>query len=335
LEGIITYRVSHNPSMGLLADLLETFVQNTQTDISQFWRYLAALDPIPGEFTDLLIETSNKIDASILNANPSVQDHVEKYNKALSEGNKVVVVAHSQGNLYANIAHLGITPQDNGGFGIVSVANPDSFVAGSGPYTTIEEDLIIASVPGASPANLDNFFGVNLGDLSGHTFANSYMASGHPAEAKILNDTVDKINGLSYPESDLGTGAITATLTWGSNPDLDLHVFEPNGEHVYYQNLTGISGNLDLDDVTSYGPEHYFVSCDKVETGGVYEFGVNYYRGSSPETGTLTLQAGDQILTREQTFPEALGSSGDDFPTIMFVLQVTGSKEEGYKFNIS
>ncbi len=30
------------------------------------------------------------------------------------------------------------------GFGIVSVANPDSYIAGGGPYTTIEEDYIIS-----------------------------------------------------------------------------------------------------------------------------------------------------------------------------------------------
>jgi hypothetical protein len=331
LEGVISYRVAHNPSMGLLADLLETFVQNTQTDASQFWRYLAALDPIPDDFKDLLIETSNKIDASILNANPSVQDHVEKYNKALSEGNKVVVVAHSQGNLFANIAYLGITPQDSSGFGIVSVANPDSFVAGDGPYTTIDEDLIIWSVPGSLPANLDNFSFINWDDLTGHTFANSYMASGYPAETKILGNTVDRINELSFPETNLGTGAITATLTWGSNPDLDLHVFEPNGTHVYYANLTGISGSLDLDDVTGYGPEHYVVSCDKVETG-TYRFGVNYFHGSYPEIGTLTLQTGGQVRSRQQTFTQALGSSGNSNPSIMFQLQVTGSQEKGFEF---
>jgi hypothetical protein len=331
LEGVITYGVSHNPSMGMLADLLETFVQNTQTDESQFWRYLAALDPIPEEFKDLLVETANKVNASILNANPAVQEHVLKYNKNLSEGNKVVVVAHSQGNLFANIAGLGITPQYANGFGVVSVANPDNFVAGGGPYTTIDEDLIIWGVSGSMPANLDNFSSINWNDLTGHTFATSYMASGHAAEAKILNDIVNIANGLSYPDTDLGTGAITATLTWNSMPDLDLHVFEPSGAHVYYRNLTGTSGYLDLDDVNGYGPEHYFVSCDKVETG-TYRFGVNYYSGPYLEIGTLTLQAGEQTRSRQQAFSQALGSSGNSTPTILFELQVTGSKEKGFEY---
>ena len=47
LEGIITYATAHNPSDGTLLDLVETFEQNLQTDWSQFWRYLAGLDPMP------------------------------------------------------------------------------------------------------------------------------------------------------------------------------------------------------------------------------------------------------------------------------------------------
>jgi hypothetical protein len=331
LEGIITYGTSHNPSDGTLQDLWETFVQNGQTDTSQFWRYLAGLDPLPDFLQDKLKEIANSVDAFVVQSNPAVQKHIEKYNKFLSEGNKVVVVAHSQGNLFANIAYLGIDSQYIEGFGIVSVGNPDNFVAGGGPYTTIDEDIIIGNVSDSLPANLDNFWGINLNDLSGHTFAKSYMASNHQAEGKILDDAVSKINALNFPDSRLGNGIITATLTWGSEPDLDLHVFEPNGTHVYYQKLSGISGFLDLDDVTSFGPEHYFVSCDTVETG-TYRFGVNYYSGSSAETGTLTLQTGDQIRSRQQTFTQAIESAGDANPLIMFELEVTGSQEEGFEF---
>jgi hypothetical protein len=333
LEGIITYITAHNPSDGTLLDLVETFEQNLQTDWSQFWRYLAGLDPMPDFLQNKLIEIANAVDENILQGNPAVQDHVEKYNKFLSEGNKVVVVAHSQGNLFANIAYLGLDSQYSDGFGIVSVGNPDNYVAGSGPYTTLDEDIIIGSVPGSLPANLDNFFGINLRDLSGHTFGKSYMAIGHQAETKILGDVMSTINGLNFPNTSLGNGIITATLTWGSNPDLDLHVFEPNGSHVYYMNLNGISGYLDRDDVTSYGPEHYFVSCDTIEAG-TYRFGVNYYYGYSAETGTLSIQVGDQIRSRQRTFTQWFYSSGDSTPYIIFEVEVTGSKEEGFEFVI-
>ncbi len=331
LEGIITYATAHNPSDGILLDLMETFEQNLQTDWSQFWRYLAGLDLMPDFLQNKLIEIANTVDESILQGNPAVQSHIEKYNKFLSEGNKVVVVAHSQGNLFANIAYLGIDSQHIDGFGIVSVGNPDNYVAGSGPHTTLDEDIIIGNVPGSLPANIDNFFGINFRDLTGHMFEKSYMAIEHQAQSKILGDVMSTINGLNFPDTTLGSGIITATLTWGSNPDLDLHIFEPNGSHVYYMNVNGGSGYLDRDDITSHGPEHYFVSCDTVEPG-IYRFGVNYYYGYSAETGTLSIQAGDQIRSRQKTFTQWLYDDGDSHPYIMFELQVTGSKEEGFEF---
>ncbi|MEJ2308006.1 MAG: hypothetical protein P8Z78_01665 [Gammaproteobacteria bacterium] len=331
LEGLITYATAHNPSEGKLLDLLETFEQNAQTNYSQFWRYLAGLDLLPDFLQNKLIEISKEVNASIVSSNPAVQDHVEKYNVFLSEGNKVVLVAHSQGNLFANIAYLGINSLYIDGFGIVSVGNPDNYVAGGGSYTTLEEDIIIGSVPDSLSANLDNFLGINLRDLSGHAFADSYMASGYQAENKILRDTVNTIENLTFPDTVLGSGIITATLTWGRNMDLDLHIFEPNGTHVYYANLQGIAGYLDRDGIGGYGPEHYYVSCDTIETGA-YSFGINYYYGYSAETGTLTLKAGDQILSRQQTFSHPLGSSGNSNPYIMYELEVTGTPQEGYEF---
>lgn len=196
LEGIMTYITAHNPSDGTLLDLVETFEQNLQTDWSQFWRYLAGLDPMPDFFQNKLIEIANAVDESILHGNSAVQDHIEAYNKFLSEGNKVVVVAHSQGNLFANIAYLGIASQYIDGFGIVSVGNPDNYVAGSGPYITLDEDIIIGNVPMSLPANIDNFFGINMEDLTGHMFKKSYMASGHQAESILLDDVVNMINSL-------------------------------------------------------------------------------------------------------------------------------------------
>jgi hypothetical protein len=333
LEGLITYATSHNPSDGILLDLLETFEQNLQTDWRRFWRYLAGLDLMPVFFQKKLREIAVKVDQSILLSNPAVQDHVEKYNKLLGEGNKVVVVAHSQGNLFANIAHLFIDSQHIDGFGIVSVGNPDSYVAGSGPYTTLYEDIIIKIVPRSLRANILNFIGINWRDVTGHMFAKSYMAKGRKAEKKILNDIFDKIIGLNFPTTRLGNGIITATLTWGNNPDLDLHVFEPNGSHVYYSNLHGISGYLDRDDKNGFGPEHYYVSCDTFEPG-TYRFGVNYFHGFSAETGTLTIKAGNLIQSRKHTFTQSSGPSGNSNPYILFEVEITGSEEEGFEFVI-
>lgn len=107
-------------------------------------------------------EITNAINTAIVEGNLAVKNYVEKYNKFLSEGNKVVVVAHSQGKLFANIAYLGINSKYIDGFGIVSVGNPGSHVAGGGPYTALDEDIIIGSVYGVLPANFDNFLVLTL-----------------------------------------------------------------------------------------------------------------------------------------------------------------------------
>lgn len=333
LEGEISYDIAHNPSDGVLLDLLETFQQNYTEDVSKFWRFMSGLDPLPDFLQEKFKQVAIEMDENMIRGNPSIQRHIEKYNKALIEGNKVVVVAHSQGNLFANISYSGIDPILQSGFGIVAVATPSGRVAAGGPYTTIDEDIIIASVYGSKNANLDNFEGINLDDLSGHTFATSYMMTNHPAEQKILNDILSTIEELPDLESELGSGPISASLTWGAQPDLDLHIYEPNGDHVYYRNLTGTSGSLDLDDTNRQGPEHYFVTCDKLEIG-TYRFGVNYYRGDEIEQGTILLQAGGQVYPRSNLYGAARGSAGNDSPKMVFDVIVTGSEEEGYQFDV-
>ncbi len=201
LEGNIIYDTSHNPSDGLI-DFVEYYTQNIGTDLSQFWRFLSGLDVMPDILQEEFTEISAQFDQAMVAAYPSIQEHVETYNGDLCKGDKVVVVAHSQGNLFANIAYPGINPNLLDSFGIVSVANPDSYVADSGPYTSLEEDIVISYLAlfGALPPNLDNFFGFNLQDWSGHKFIESYLASGRPAETKIIDDIVTRINTLQWPE---------------------------------------------------------------------------------------------------------------------------------------
>ncbi len=281
LDGTITYGLAYNPSEGALKDLLETLEQDLQTNYSLFWNYLAEWDTMPDFLQDRIIEIANEVDAAVVSANPSVQDHITLYNKYLSEGKMAVLVAHSQGNLYGNIAYLGIDPHYIDGFGMVSVANPDSSVAGRGPYTTIHEDIIIGSILSALPPNLDNFFGpLNWGDVwGGHSFIKSYMASGYKAETKILNDVVSMINELGAKNA--STEAIEIVNTYNllgvicGNPGTTLVTIpqdaciteistyhwcdkgQPAGTHSLYNINTGVtygpfSGTIDFRFWVSY-----------------------------------------------------------------------------------
>jgi len=263
LEDLITNDTAHNPSDGKLLDLVETFEQNLQTDWSQFWRYLAGLDPMPDFIQDKLIEIANTVDENVLQANPAVQDHVDKYNEYLSKGNKVVVVAHSQGNLFANIAYPGIYSEYIDSFGIVSVGNPDNYVAGNGPYTTLDEDIIIGSVPGSLSANIDNFLGINLKDLTGHMFEKSYMESGRPAETKILDDIETMIFNLKQPPGNSELFIDFETLPDGTRPTVvDYH-------------SNGYPGSPILDSYADFGVHFSQTGTDESPAFSNYQTGNN------------------------------------------------------------
>lgn len=72
-------------------------------------------------------------------------------------------------------------------------------------------------------------------------------------------------------------------LTWGVNPfDVDSHLFTPNGEHVYFGDKGSLTAlpyaRLDVDDVTSFGPE--VVTVTRLMQG-TYAYAVHNWSGTS------------------------------------------------------
>jgi hypothetical protein len=298
----LDFQLSFNATGGAIADLFESSIQDIASDISSFWRFLGAVVPMPTSFRERLVNAA--------------------------AGKKVVLVAHSQGNFFANEAYGNLAASERQSFGIVSVANPDSFVAGGGPYTTLFEDLVIAAVRAVKIAtggpqplfpNSTNFLTFN--DLSGHGFSESYLA-GASSSASITSDFSSVWAALTQPTGTGASGIITVTLTWGSQPDVDLHTFEPNGPHVYYAYKVGPSGSLDVDDVTGFGPEHYTVGCETLEQG-TYRVGVNYYNGSAPEVANVVIAAGLQVRGFSIFLSNAVGSSGNSSPVPVGDIVVT------------
>lgn len=59
---------------------------------------------------------------------------------------------------------------------------------------------------------------------------------------------------MTKPAKYLGKGNITVQLKWDTQPDVDLHIWEPSGTHVYYSHKGGLCGYLDRDDTDGEGP---------------------------------------------------------------------------------
>jgi uncharacterized protein YfaP (DUF2135 family) len=72
-----------------------------------------------------------------------------------------------------------------------------------------------------------------------------------------------------------------ATLTWSKGQsDIDLHVTDPLGNHVWYMAMNAPTGaNLDFDNTFGYGPEHYTISSAEGDEMpyGEYDIEVVYY----------------------------------------------------------
>ena len=112
-------------------------------------------------------------------------------------------------------------------------------------------------------------------------------------------------SGRRKGEPVLGTGDVQITLRWQGAPDVDLHVRDPNGDEIWYQQKTSQSkGTLDVDDTDGEGPENVFWPTGGAPKGD-YEVSVVLYKGRSATWTVRVLVDG-----REQHFSGTLSGTG-------------------------
>ncbi len=337
----LEFSIAYNETRGLPLDLLESAIQLLTGNTSRFWRFFMGLEVMPDWFADKFIGLAAALDRSALATTDSLKNHVAAYKTRIAEGKKMVLVAHSQGNLFGNQAYTMLNSRERQSFGMVSAANVDSSVLGAdSPYTTLKSDKVILALIAAqlnlpsSPMvpNTENIT-VSAEDPLSHRFIESYMMAGSNSESQITGDIAAVLNSIATPSRIVTPGVITVSLTWGSEPDMDLHVHEPGSTHVFWNNLQGDSGYLDRDDRSGYGPEHYTVpGCETLATG-TYRVGLDYFKGEGPETATLQIEAGLLARTYEIAMPsEYYGST--DYPVPVADITVTNDGSGSFTFDI-
>ena len=325
----IQYGLSYNQKEGPLDQLLEVARQNESDNFSQVLLWLVGIGIAPQWFQDWMTESATAFDDFEYVVDSDLQRHVQMYRTNLLEGKPVVLVSHSQGNFYANRAS-GLLQSES--FAIVGAATPAGYVAGNGDYTSLTDDLVLLAVGiydlTILPGNSTNSRSY---EWTNHSFDQSYLR-GDVSGPKLVSQIKSAVETIEYPDVEGQQGVITVTLEWGAEPDVDLHIFEPNGSHVYYGNMQGQSGYLDVDDVTSFGPEHYYVSCDNLETG-TYIIGVNYFEGNNSEVAKIQVKAGNKVMNFNQTLSQADG--GDSSPYIVANIDYSLNSDTGrYEFQI-
>ncbi len=143
-------------------------------------------------------------------------------------------------------------------------------------------------VQAGSQQGLSDLFNANIGNT---TAASAPVPAGFRAFVRIIAvnacgnsaPTADFVLGLT-----LGIGDLQVTLSWNSTADIDLHVIEPNGTHVYYANGTGSTARLDRDDTDGFGPENIFVNTGAASQG-TYQIFIVHFSGP-PTTSQIQVR---------------------------------------------
>ncbi|MEB0135730.1 hypothetical protein QN362_10360 [Actimicrobium sp. CCC2.4] len=260
------------------------------------------------------------------------QEHRSRIDNFALEGKKMLFVAHSQGNLFANPAYrYAITKSPASAVGVVHVAPASPTL--NGPHVLADLDLVInalrlagsvVSITDAIPLFANRPAGLNdEKDWLGHGMLAIYLNPQLTPSARVKSLITSGLARLVKPAARAATGFFSATLTWNGSGDVDTHVDEPGGAHVWYFSKQGAAGYLDVDNTVADGPEHYYASCDaqKLQTG-TYKIGIANYKLATGRTATMQVAsyAAGVLGTKSVTLG---GVTGDSPLPPLFTVKVT------------
>jgi hypothetical protein len=193
----------------------------------------------------------------------------------------------------------------------------------TGPAAVTNGGVAILHVQLAASVSAPSFLVSLVGDMGYHTVAGtdadgdgtydiSVQVSGDAIQASLvlrvaLTDGMGNVGEYRELEVELvqsGTGDVKVTLSFDRVHDLDLHVIEPNGEEVFFENSSSATGGeLDLDSGEHCAPSaansenifwppsgaptgEYRVSVVNYEhcTPGIIEFSVRIAHDNSIDT---------------------------------------------------
>jgi len=161
------WKVVYNPSYGTIDDIIETFWQlkeSGQISEGYFGAVYAALTwEESGEFY-------NKLDDVIQHYNHDVSNMLTIYQESsFSQKHNVLLVAHSQGNLWGNKMYTLLSDEQKQKFRMISVGTPANHIMEpnqTAPYVTLYGDFIIRPIIGSLSANTNG---------GGHSFVSAYL----------------------------------------------------------------------------------------------------------------------------------------------------------------
>jgi hypothetical protein len=188
------YSYNHNEEFHL--QIMEVAKQKRLAQLNSLMQWLTGLNVTLSEEHQNFIRNLPEFMSYSPAADDDLKEHVSCYSKQIENEKCVVLVAHSQGNFYANLSYDSVVSsfRVDDQMQVISVGTPDNRVAGGGSWTTLDEDWIIDNFVGtlfpvgtlasnisncqldscSTPWNCGTTL-CNPGDPSGHQFIASYL----------------------------------------------------------------------------------------------------------------------------------------------------------------
>jgi hypothetical protein len=216
---VFLFDYAYNYSEGLINDMLEVIAQKVQEsgdpdilDITPFEILLTILSSGNAIGNIVLEQIAEEIAVMIAKHDEAsnLSEMLARFNGSLSEGRRVILVAHSQGNLFATQAMELYNLTDlKDSIGMIGVASPASHLAANShsSYWTAHDDRVINALRLFSNnvllSNIDNDPGGIIFDgrgMSNHNFKIGYFTDNLSSYAKIEQDFFDLANYLKFPK---------------------------------------------------------------------------------------------------------------------------------------
>jgi hypothetical protein len=242
-----------------------------------------------------------------------------RYEVSLQSNSGYVVLFVKQGYLNAEYQNVNIAP--GGNTFLEPVLQIDQAYSGIGIISGTIKNALDGS--GISGVSLKLRSGINVtsgsiiasttSDVSGYYTFNNITAGNYTVEATNSNFnttyfSIICLGGTTTMNQDatmspvLTSGETRIVLTWGATPsDLDSHFTGPLSDgtrfHMFYPYSSGRSPwpetvTLDLDDVTSYGPETTTLAG---QITGVYRFSVHDFSDRGSTSSNALSNSGAQV----------------------------------------
>lgn len=159
------YKLAYNPGHGTTNDLIETYWQLKESGQISKGYFTSVAKVLSGAYTDSSF--SKKLLDIVLNYEAEVTSMYTVYNDtSFKQKHNVLLVAHSQGNLFGNKMFKLFTDAQKEKFRMVSVGTMSDKVAGDGNYVNIANDYVVNIIPDALKGDFDG---------RGHDFKGVYL----------------------------------------------------------------------------------------------------------------------------------------------------------------